>query len=159
MTVGSTSRNGGEFEFKKISLSLERDLVPAENPVDAYRDIKSLLERMISEFQEFKPGLSQPGHPKPGPAGTSKPAGYDNGTQSPRPVVSKLATLQERLGARLRDVEVTDELDGVIVKPRRFLGEAWKEINETMRSLGGCWQNRSETSSGSLETAKVTMHT
>ncbi len=42
MSVGSTSRNGGEFESKKISLSLERDLVPAENPVDAYRDIKAL---------------------------------------------------------------------------------------------------------------------
>ena len=138
--MGSTTRNGGEFEFKKISLSLERDLVPAENPVDAYRDIKALLERMVNEFQGSKPGLPQPGHPKPGPAGTSKPAGYDNGTQSPRPVVSKLVTLQERLGARLRDVEVTDGLDGVIVKPRRFLGEAWKEINETMRSLGGCWQ-------------------
>ena len=39
MTLGSTTRNGGDFEFKKISLSLERDLVPAENPIDAYRDI------------------------------------------------------------------------------------------------------------------------
>jgi hypothetical protein len=55
MSLGSTSRNGGEFEFKKISLSLERDLVPAENPIDAYRDIKSLLERMVTEFQAGTP--------------------------------------------------------------------------------------------------------
>ena len=94
VTVGSTSRNGGEFEFKKISLSLERDLVPAENPVDAYRDIKALLERMVNEFQGSKPGLPQPGLPKPGPAGTpvsanrrvtteTSPAGNGNGAHHP----------------------------------------------------------------------------
>ena len=140
VTVGSTSRNGDEFEFKKITLSLERDLVPAENPVDAYRDIKALLERMVNEFQGSKPGLPQPGHPKPGPTGTSNPAGNEKSSGNPRLPVPKLATLQERLGARLLDVEVTDGLDGLIVKPRRYLADAWAPINEAIRALGGKWQ-------------------
>jgi hypothetical protein len=104
LSLGSTSRSGGEFEFKKISLSLERDLVPAENPIDAYRDIKALLERMVTEFQGSKPGL-------PKPAGTSSPAGNGNRAVPPRPAASKLATLQERLGPRLQDVEVVEGFD------------------------------------------------
>jgi hypothetical protein len=128
MSLGSTSRNGGEFEFKKISLSLERDLAPAENPIDAYRDIKALLERMVSEFQGSKP------------AGTSTPAGNGNRGVAPRPAASKLPVLQERLSARLQDLEITDGIDGFIVKPRRYLDDAWAEINEVVRALGGHWQ-------------------
>jgi hypothetical protein len=83
LSLGSTTRLN-EFDFAKISLSLERDLVPAENPVDAYRDIKALLERMVSEFQ---------GSLKP--AGTSTPAGKTNANTPlpPRPAASKLAVL------------------------------------------------------------------
>jgi hypothetical protein len=129
MTVGSTTRNGGEFEFRKISLSLERDLVPAENPVDAYRDIKALLERTVSEFQE------------PKPAGTPIPAGNENRAVPPRPAASKLATLQERLGPRLQDLEITDGIDGLIVKPRRYLAGTWQQVNEIIRALGGRWES------------------
>ena len=134
LSLGSTSRNGGEFEFKKINLSLERDLVPAENPIDAYRDIKALLERMVSEFQGSKP------------AGTPTPAGKTNANTplSPRPAASKLATLQERLGACLPDLEITDGIDGLIIRPHRYLGDAWGEVNAVVRALGGKWQHGSE---------------
>lgn len=137
LTLGSTSRNGGEFEFKKISLSLDRDLVPAENPVDAYRDIKALLERMVSEFQ---------GSPKP--TGTSTPAGNGNRGVPPKPHVSKLAVLQERLGARLQDLEIMEGMDGLVVKPRRYLEDAWAEINEVVRSLGGRWFKGTKSADG-----------
>jgi hypothetical protein len=139
MTVGSTSRNGGEFEFKKISLSLERDLVPAENPVDAYRDIKALLERMVTEFQGPKPVARVQQDPKP--AGTPIPAGNENRAVPPRPAASKLATLQERLGPRLQDLEITDGIDGLIVKPRRYLAGTWQQVNEIIRALGGRWES------------------
>ena len=152
MSLGSTTRNGGEFEFKKINLSLERDLVPAENPIDAYRDIKALLERMVSEFQGPKPGPSQPGQPKP--AGTSSPAGNGKGGIPPRPAASKLATLQERLGACLPDLEITDGIDGLIIRPHRYLGDAWAEINEVVRSLGGHWQKGQTSRDGSWRIPK-----
>ena len=144
LSLGSTSRNGGEFEFKKINLSLERDLVPAENPIDAYRDIKALLERMVSEFQGSKP------------AGTPTPAGKTNANTplSPRPAASKLATLQERLGKRLPDLEITDGIDGFIVKPRRYLDDAWAEINEVVRALGGHWQKGQTSKDGSWRIPK-----
>jgi len=142
LSLGSTSRNGGEFEFRKISLSLDRDLGALENPVDAYRDIKALLERMVSEFQGPKPGPSQPGQPKP--AGTPSPAGNGNRGVPPRPAASKLATLQERLGKRLPDLEITDGMDGLIIRPHRYLGDAWKEVNAVVRALGGKWEHGSE---------------
>ena len=144
MSLGSTSRNGDEFEFRKINLSLDRDLGALENPIDAYRDIKALLERMVSEFQGSKP------------AGTSTPAGKTNANTPlpPRPAASKLAVLQERLGKRLPDLEITDGIDGFIVKPRRYLDNAWAEINEVVRSLGGKWQKGQTLKDGSWRIPK-----
>jgi hypothetical protein len=131
MTLGSTTRLN-EFDFAKISVSLERDLVPAENPIDAYRDIKALLERMVTEFQGSKPGPSQPG-----PAATAKT--QQNSHETPRVPASKLETLRERLSPRLQDLEITDGIDGLVVKPRKYLGESWSEVNEVIRALGGRW--------------------
>jgi len=148
MTVGSTRRNGGEFEFRKISLSLERDLVPAENPIDAYRDIKALLERMVNEFQEPNPVSRGRQEPKESVTVGHNQVSVDTPLYTetilpvpPRPVVSKLATLQERLGPRLQDLEVTDGIDGLIVKPRRYLGSTWAQVNEVIRGLGGRWES------------------
>jgi hypothetical protein len=147
MTLGSTTRNGGEFEFKKISLSLERDLVPAENPVDAYRDIKALLERMVNEFQGSKP------------AGTPTRAGNGNRAVPPRPAASKppsltVETVRERLAKWLPDLEIMDGFDGFAVKPKRFLGEVWSEVNEVMRLLGGKWQKGLKSTDGAWRIPK-----
>ena len=141
VSLGSTTRLT-EFDFSKISVSLERDLVPAENTIDAYRDIKALLERMVSEFQGSKP------------AGTSTPAGNGNRGVPPRPAASKLAVLQERLGARLQDLELMEGMDGLMVKPRRYLEDAWAEINEVVRSLGGHWQKGQTSKDGSWRIPK-----
>jgi hypothetical protein len=149
MTVGSTSRNGGEFEFKKISLSLERDLVPAENPIDAYRDIKSLLERMVTEFQAGKVTGESRGVESP-----NRALAHEIKPLPPRPAASKLATLQERLGSRLQDVEVVEGFDGLCVKPKKYLGDSWAEINEVVRSLGGHWQKGNGPKDGSWRIPK-----
>jgi hypothetical protein len=119
-----------EFDFSKISLSLERDLVPAENPVDAYRDVKALLERMVSEFQGSKP------------AAAAKTQQTGNGTPAlpmSKPAGLTVETVRERLAKWLPDLEIVDGFDGFAVKPKRFLGEAWKDANEVVRSLGGSW--------------------
>jgi hypothetical protein len=140
LTIGSTTRLN-EFDFAKISL--ERDLVPAENPIDAYRDIKALLERMVNEFQGSKT------------AGTPTPAGNGNRAAPPRPAASKLAVLQERLSVnRLQDLEITDGMDGLIVKPRRYLGESWSEVNQVIRALGGHWQKGQTSKDGSWRIPK-----
>jgi hypothetical protein len=137
MTVGSTTRNGGEFEFKKISLSLERDLAALENPVDAYRSIKSLLERMVTEFQAGKPRNSLTVSEF---SNTSATKTQQKSTPPPSPPASKLAALQEQLGARLQDLEVVEGFDGLGVKPKKYLGDVWAEVNEVIRALGGKWQ-------------------
>ena len=100
MTLGSTSRNGGEFQGSK--------------PATANRALASEIDA----------------HPT-------------------RPAASKLATLQERLGKRLPDLEITDGIDGFIVKPRRYLDDAWAEINEVVRALGGKWQKGQTSKDGS----------
>jgi len=156
MTVGSTSRSGGEFEFRKISLSLDRDLGALENPIDAYRDIKSLLERLVTEFQAGKPSNSVNENRAPAhdfKAKETLPL-VENHTVFPRPAASKLATLQERLGSRLQAVEVVEGFDGVCVKPKRYLGDSWAEINEVVRSLGGHWQKGNGPKDGSWRIPK-----
>ena len=142
VSLGSTTRLT-EFDFSKISVSLERDLVPAENTIDAYRDIKALLERMVSEFQGSKP------------AGTQKPVSRrETETASPDthrvpehapPATSKPAsltveTLREHLAKWLDKVEVTPTLNGFAVKPRHFLlRETWQAIDDALRTIGAKW--------------------
>jgi hypothetical protein len=169
LTIGSTRRLN-EFDFSKISLSLDRDLVPAENPIDAYRDIKALLERMVTEFQASKPVARVPQELKesllqadnhalpPSPAGKaiveSRRVESSNGPVPPRPPVSKLAALQERLGPRLQNLEVTDGMGELIIKPRKYLGDAWAQINEVVRSEGGRWFKGETPKDGSWRIAK-----
>jgi hypothetical protein len=138
-----------EFDFAKISLSLERDLAPAENPLDAFRNVDALLRKALSELQG---------------AGTQRlvsrretePASSDTRrvTENPPPAASKLATLQERLGVRLQDLEVVEGFDGLSVKPKKYLGDAWAEINEVMRSLGGKWQKGLKSTDGAWRIPK-----
>jgi hypothetical protein len=180
VTLGSTSRNGGEFEFRKISLSLDRDLGALESPLDAFRDVKALLERMVSEFQGPKLGTSNraPTHDSAKVALTSdfkakesltasnNHAAFtavnksktltlsENQPVSPGPAASKLATLQERLGARLPDVEVVEGFDGLSIRPKRYLGDAWAEINQVIRALGGHWQKGQTSKDGSWRIPK-----
>jgi hypothetical protein len=47
--------------------------------------------------------------------------------------------IRERLAKWLPDLEILEGFDGLCVKPKRYLGEAWGEINELVRSLGGRW--------------------
>jgi hypothetical protein len=145
LTIGSTTRLN-EFDFAKISLSLERDLVPAENPVDAYRDIKALLERMVSEFQ----GSSKP-------AGAAKTQQTGNGTprvEMPKPAGLTVETVRERLAKWLPDLEIVDGFDGFSVKPKRYLDQSWRDVNEVVRSLGGKWQKGLKPADGSWRIPK-----
>jgi len=142
MILGSTTRNGGEFDFRKITLSLERDLVPAENPIDAYRDIKALLERMVKEFQGPAAVKSQQTSGVTPTSSTSKPAGLT------------LEMLRERLAGWLADLEIMQGLDGFAVKPKRYLGETWENVNAEIRALGGKWIRGSKPADGAWRIPK-----
>jgi hypothetical protein len=114
-----------EFDFSKISLSLDRDLAPSENPLDGFRGIHALLSKALVELQ-IGPKTQQTGTGTPTlPA--SKPAGLTT------------ETVRERLAKWLPDLEILDGLDGFAVKPKWFLGESWKDANDVVRSLGGKW--------------------
>jgi hypothetical protein len=145
LSLGSTSRNGGEFEFRKITLSLDRDLVPAENPIDAYRSIKSLLERMVTEFQASKPAA---------PAKTQQTGTVPPGLPAQKPVGLQLETVRERLEKWLQDLEIVDGFDGYSVKPKRYLDQSWRDVNEVVRSLGGHWMKGVKPTDGSWRIKK-----
>ena len=137
MTVGSTSRNGGEFEFRKISLSLDRDLAALENPLDGFRDVKALLEKMLLEFQGSKPGAVVPG-------GTTVAKTQQNSHETPRvpaPKPAGLEIVRSRLGAHLEKVDVTVNLDGsVTVTPKHYLlQETWRSIDQALKPLNAKW--------------------
>jgi len=65
LSLGSTTQTG-EFQFSKITIGLERDVAPLENPLDAYRDIHALLNRALKEMSaaptkpNFSPGEKSP---------------------------------------------------------------------------------------------------
>jgi hypothetical protein len=139
LTIGSTTRLN-EFDFSKISLSLDRDLVPAENPLDGFRDIHALLSKALAELQVG---------PKTQQTGTGAPS-----LPTPKPAALTVEMLRARLAKWLPDLEILDGFDGFAVKPKRFLGEAWSEVNEVMRSLGGKWQKGLKSTDGAWRIPK-----
>jgi exonuclease VII small subunit len=143
-----------EFDFSKISLSLERDLAPLENPLDAFRNVDALLRRALSELQG---------------AGTQRlvsrretePASSDTRrvTENTPPAASKppsltVETVRERLAKWLPDLEILDGFDGFSVKPKRYLGDTWSEVNEVIRSLSGKWQKGLKSTDGAWRIPK-----
>lgn len=59
LSLGSTTQTG-EFQFSKITIGLERDVAPLENPLDAYRDINALLRKALQEITPAAPKVSGP---------------------------------------------------------------------------------------------------
>ena len=164
LTIGSTTRLN-EFDFSKISLSLERDLAATENPLDGFRGIHALLSKALVELQvgpkTQQTGTGTPTLPTPKPAAAVPPVTksktltpLENQPVPPGPTVSKLVTLQERLSQRLQDLEILDGFDGLTVKPKRFLGETWSEVNEVIRGLGGKWFKGAKPADGSWRIPK-----
>ena len=145
LSLGSTRRLT-EFDFSKISLSLERDLAPAENPLDGFRGIHALLSKALVELQ-VGPKTQQTGngtHVTGANTGVNAP----NGTAPPSPaglkpshdVTVTIEVLRERLAKWLDKVEVTSTLNGFAVKPRHFLlRPTWEEIDASLRCLGAKW--------------------
>ena len=130
--------NLGNYESIRVGLAESFD-VGSISRDEAYR-------RILQEGQAWAGSLK--------PAGTPSPAGNGNRAVPPRPAASKLATLQERLGKRLPDLEITDGMDGLIIRPHRYLGDAWSEVNAVVRSLGGKWQRGSESTDDSWRIPK-----
>ena len=160
LSLGSTTRLN-EFDFSKISLSLDRDLAPLENPVDAYRGIKALLEGLVTEFQAGKPAVRVQQEPKPVSRRETEPASSDTRrvTENSLPAASKppsltVETLRVRLAKWLPDLEIMDGFDGFSVKPKRYLGDAWSEVNAVVRALGGKWQKGLKSTDGAWQIPK-----
>ena len=59
-----------------------------------------------------------------------------------------------RLEKWLLDLEIVDGFDGFNVKPRRYLDQSWKDINEVVRSLGGKWQKGLKSTDGAWRIPK-----
>jgi hypothetical protein len=106
-------------EFESLRLALSESFPGTVDRDQAYRSVLGKVEEWST---------------------AAKPKTQANETVPPRPAASKLATLQERLGARIQDLEITDGIDGLVVRPRRYLGDVWKEVNDVIRALGGHWQ-------------------
>ena len=62
--------------------------------------------------------------------------------------------MRERLQKWLPDLEILDGFDGFAVKPKRFLGEVWSEVNEAVRALGGKWVKDNTPKDGSWRIPK-----
>jgi hypothetical protein len=113
--------NLGNYESIRVGLAESFDTSADKD--QAYR---SLLTKVDSWTSAMKPETSQTGHGTPREQ-ASKPAGLT------------IDVLRERLAGWLADLEIMDGFDGFSVKPRRYLGQAWQNVNDVVRSLGGHW--------------------
>jgi hypothetical protein len=73
---------------------------------------------------------------------------------SPATLTRILETVRERLVKWLPDLEIMDGSDGFTVKPKRYLGETWENVNEVVRSLGGKWQKGQKPADGAWRIPK-----
>jgi hypothetical protein len=112
--------NLGNYESMRVGLAESFDTNADKD--QAYR---SVLEKVQAWTSAMKPETSQTGHGTP-TLPTSKPA-------------LTIETLRERLAGWLQHLEITDGFDGFSVKPKHYLGETWRNVNDVMRSLGGHW--------------------
>jgi hypothetical protein len=156
-----------EFDFSKISLSLDRDLAVNENPLDGFRGIHALLSKALVELQ-IGPKKASSGagtRSLPEPKTQQSPRVSDNHTAFTAVNKTKessgvgtplltVETVQERLAKWLPDLEILDGFDGFAVKPKRFLGETWSELNSVIRALGGKWQKGLKPADGAWRIAK-----
>jgi hypothetical protein len=71
-----------------------------------------------------------------------------------KPAGLQLETIRERLQKWLPDLEIVDGFDGFSVKPKRYLGNAWSEPNEVVRSLGGKWVKGAKPADGAWRIPK-----
>ena len=131
--VVSVERTIRLAEYESLRLTLSESFPGSVDRDQAYQSV-------LAKVQEW--------------TSAAKPAAKTNEPQSSSSPVSKLASLQEQLGARLQDLELNDGLDSIIVKPRRYLGDAWKDVNDVVRALGGRWAKGNYPKDGSWRIPK-----
>jgi hypothetical protein len=121
--VVSVERTIRLAEFESLRLALSESFPSSVDKDEAYRSV-------LGKVQEW--------------SAAAKPTTQQNSRETPRADTSKPAltidALRERLAGWLQDLEITDGFDGFTVKPRRYLGQTWQSVNDTVRSLGGHWQ-------------------
>lgn len=63
-------------------------------------------------------------------------------------------TIEEKLTTAGVDLELVDLVigdDNIIISPKRFLGDLWGQVNDTIRGLGGIWVRAGRESHWELE--------
>jgi len=67
-------------------------------------------------------------------------------------------TIEEKLtasGVDLELVELIIEDENIIINPKRFLGDLWGQVNESIRSLGGTWVRSGRDSHWEIEKSSL----
>jgi hypothetical protein len=137
--VVSVERTLNLGHYESIRVGLAESFDTSADRDQAYR---SLLARVDSWTSAIKPEICnalQNGHALPKqavPPGSpvSKPAGLTIDV-----LCERLATLTSLSKPWTAHLEVTDGLDSLIVKPKRYLDESWRNVDSEIRALGGHW--------------------
>lgn len=123
LQIGSTNQTA-EFQFSKVTIGLERDLAPAENPLDAYRDINALLQRALQEAKPpaAKGNASGPEKSQPSAAASTNGLKQADTSHSATPLEKAADSLQwgkskknpARQWTKISDAEDSPELMQVL---------------------------------------------
>ena len=139
LSLGSTTQTG-EFQFSKITIGLERDVAPLENPLDAYRDISALLNKALTEI---KPKTTVPvgtgGSPQ---TGALK---QNDTTHSATPLEKAAESLRwgkstnnpARQWTKIKDVEESPELKQVLTFVREHAVNGYATIGSHVYRIEG----------------------
>jgi hypothetical protein len=67
-------------------------------------------------------------------------------------------TIEEKLmtsGVNMELVELVIEDENIIITPKRFLGDLWGQVNDSIRSLGGTWIRAGRDSHWKIEKSSI----
>jgi hypothetical protein len=116
--------NLGHYESIRVGLAESFDTSADKD--HAYRSVVTKVDSWTSAMKpEIPSALGKQALSPSLPA--SKPAGLT------------VDAHRERLAGWLQDLEIMDGFDGFSVKPRRYLGQTWQNVNDEVRALGGKW--------------------
>jgi hypothetical protein len=146
LSIGSTTQTG-EFQFSKVTIGLERDLAPMENPLDAYRDINALLQRALQDVKAppVKPDFSGPEKAQPPAVATQNGLKQNDTSHSATPLEKAAESLRwgkstnnpARQWTKIKDAEESPELKQVLTFVREHAVNGYATIGSHVYRVEG----------------------
>jgi len=146
LSLGSTTQTG-DFQFSKVTIGLERDLAPMENPLEAYGNMNALLQRALQDLKAspVKPNFSGPAKSQAPAAATQNSLKQNDTSHSVTPLEKAAESLRwgkstnnpARQWTKIKDAEENPELKQVLTFIREHAVNGYATIGSHVYRIEG----------------------